>query len=405
MPFVPAICTQCGAPILVDDTKEAGICQHCNTAFITEKAIYNYNYINNTTNINNTNNTYNVKDSEVHIHSQYDDAETLYKNIDGLLERGYAKNSEAVTNNLKTLEEKFPTDYRTDEARWLVKKDEVALMRTRECDKDFFYKYADEIADQERIASFREFDRDLFDKNCYKITKEELMYKLKDEYPEIAKKYQSIVDAANAKAKEVFLVEFTGDMHKVKEGAVEMVKYVEKHKNDVYDWSHTTGIYDKMCEYSKVLSPFLSATVEFRIEQFGEDRAFMQQLVAWFEQCYAKYAQTKYSAIQRDNLDELIPKLKAKWGTGNSPLAIVRYWDEFYRIWKDTSIRDAYEYLERTKNAKGAPKYAARFQSENFKKGFFGVKQIINDPVNDPLGLIQTNRERVIEESLKHGVN
>lgn len=48
MPLVPAKCTQCGANIEVDETKEAGICQHCGTAFITEKAITNYNtYITN----------------------------------------------------------------------------------------------------------------------------------------------------------------------------------------------------------------------------------------------------------------------------------------------------------------------------------------------------------------------
>lgn len=47
MPLVPAICTQCGAQIEVDDTYEAGICKHCGTAFITEKAINNYNVTNN----------------------------------------------------------------------------------------------------------------------------------------------------------------------------------------------------------------------------------------------------------------------------------------------------------------------------------------------------------------------
>lgn len=44
MGFVPARCTQCGAEIKVDDTKDAGICEYCGTAFVTEKAI---NYITN----------------------------------------------------------------------------------------------------------------------------------------------------------------------------------------------------------------------------------------------------------------------------------------------------------------------------------------------------------------------
>ena len=43
MGLVAAKCTQCGADIEVDASKEAGICRYCGTAFITEKAINNYN--------------------------------------------------------------------------------------------------------------------------------------------------------------------------------------------------------------------------------------------------------------------------------------------------------------------------------------------------------------------------
>ncbi len=51
MPLVAAKCTECGANIEIDDTKEAGICKYCGTAFITEKAITNYNtYITNNNN-------------------------------------------------------------------------------------------------------------------------------------------------------------------------------------------------------------------------------------------------------------------------------------------------------------------------------------------------------------------
>lgn len=51
MGFVAAKCTECGADIEVDETREAGICKYCGTAFITEKAINNYN-----THITNNNN-------------------------------------------------------------------------------------------------------------------------------------------------------------------------------------------------------------------------------------------------------------------------------------------------------------------------------------------------------------
>ena len=43
MALVAAKCTNCGANIEVDVSKEAGNCLHCGTAFITEKVINNYN--------------------------------------------------------------------------------------------------------------------------------------------------------------------------------------------------------------------------------------------------------------------------------------------------------------------------------------------------------------------------
>nr|DAF93875.1 MAG TPA: DNA REPAIR HELICASE RAD25, SSL2, PRE-INITIATION COMPLEX, RNA polymerase.0A [Siphoviridae sp. ctZd434] len=51
MALVAAKCTECGANIKIDNNKEAGICEFCGTAFITEKAINNY-----TTYITNNNN-------------------------------------------------------------------------------------------------------------------------------------------------------------------------------------------------------------------------------------------------------------------------------------------------------------------------------------------------------------
>ena len=43
MPLVAAKCTQCGAELQVDNSKDAAVCQFCNTPFIVEKAINNYN--------------------------------------------------------------------------------------------------------------------------------------------------------------------------------------------------------------------------------------------------------------------------------------------------------------------------------------------------------------------------
>lgn len=47
MPLVNAKCTNCGANLKVDSGKDAAICEYCGTAFIVEKAVNNYNVINN----------------------------------------------------------------------------------------------------------------------------------------------------------------------------------------------------------------------------------------------------------------------------------------------------------------------------------------------------------------------
>lgn len=47
MPFVQAKCPNCGGMLAVDSSKDAAICQFCNTPFVVEKAINNYNITNN----------------------------------------------------------------------------------------------------------------------------------------------------------------------------------------------------------------------------------------------------------------------------------------------------------------------------------------------------------------------
>lgn len=55
MPFIPAICTNCGATLEVDNKKDAAICQYCGTPFVVEKAVNRYN------------NTYNIHGEVVNI--------------------------------------------------------------------------------------------------------------------------------------------------------------------------------------------------------------------------------------------------------------------------------------------------------------------------------------------------
>ena len=57
MNMVNGKCPNCGASITLDKDKDAGICEYCGTAFVTEKAVINYGtYIN-----KQENNTYHKK--------------------------------------------------------------------------------------------------------------------------------------------------------------------------------------------------------------------------------------------------------------------------------------------------------------------------------------------------------
>ena len=98
MSLVAAICTQCGAQIEVDNTHEAGICQHCGTAFITEKVINNYRIHANNIILNGEN----IKVSE------YDIEEGL-KAASKFMENNYYYDAEKI---LTQIVEKWPYDYR-----------------------------------------------------------------------------------------------------------------------------------------------------------------------------------------------------------------------------------------------------------------------------------------------------
>lgn len=99
MALVPARCTQCGGNIEVDNTKEAGVCKYCGTAFITEKVVNNYNsYVTNNINIKHAN-----------IINETIGADELYSKA-----ITFAKLGEKI-KALKVFEElinKFPNDYR-----------------------------------------------------------------------------------------------------------------------------------------------------------------------------------------------------------------------------------------------------------------------------------------------------
>ena len=73
MPIVPAICTQCGARVEVNNALDAAICPFCNTAFIIEKAINQYHI---TQNININAGVVNMR-NEPSLEQMYHNARTL----------------------------------------------------------------------------------------------------------------------------------------------------------------------------------------------------------------------------------------------------------------------------------------------------------------------------------------
>ena len=99
MPIVDAKCTNCGATLQVDNSKEAMVCQYCGSAFVVEKAINNYN----TTVVNNiANATINVAGANI------ENLITLAKNAEDVnnyeeARTYYTRVLEASPNNCEAL--------------------------------------------------------------------------------------------------------------------------------------------------------------------------------------------------------------------------------------------------------------------------------------------------------------
>lgn len=103
MPLVKCVCTNCNAPLEVDDQKEAAICKFCGTPFIVEKAINQY--------INNT--TYSINNANILLDSQ--NIEKSLERFDVFLNK-LGDFSKAKEESEKMCE-KWPGDYRS----WLSK--------------------------------------------------------------------------------------------------------------------------------------------------------------------------------------------------------------------------------------------------------------------------------------------
>ena len=205
MPLVAAKCTECGSSIEVDDTKEAGICSHCGTAFITEKVINNY--------VSNYNITNNV--TKIYQGGDMEDSEDLFQkgltylqlnkfdfaadSFDQAIEKDpkVAKNylywTIAVSNNFKTLPVFFnfnkKYDYNLDDFYALANKEELQQLSS---------ELGIELTKGEDIAKLEILKKVLSKKENIKINTEFL----EANYSEILSKYtpqelETIKDASN----------------------------------------------------------------------------------------------------------------------------------------------------------------------------------------------------------------
>lgn len=81
MAFIAAKCSQCGANIQVDDSREIGFCTYCGAKFVTEKVVHNY--VTNNQIVTNYEQTTNVNANTVHIHN--DEINRLFMVEEGVL--------------------------------------------------------------------------------------------------------------------------------------------------------------------------------------------------------------------------------------------------------------------------------------------------------------------------------
>ena len=107
MPFVNAKCTNCGAGLEVDSTKEAAICNYCGAAYIVEKAINNYQVENHNTIHAQVVNIYGEQKDTVPISQKINEYIYLlnpnYSRISGIAyENGYVRENSSKTDTLQS---------------------------------------------------------------------------------------------------------------------------------------------------------------------------------------------------------------------------------------------------------------------------------------------------------------
>lgn len=94
MPLVPAKCPECGGNIVVDNEKEAWLCDFCKTPFVIEKAINNFNTVNNITNHNE------IKADIVNVYENTDNINNLFERAKEHVKNSCYNEAEKVLNKI-----------------------------------------------------------------------------------------------------------------------------------------------------------------------------------------------------------------------------------------------------------------------------------------------------------------
>jgi hypothetical protein len=130
MPIVSAICPSCSAPLEVDNKTEAGVCKFCGNAFITEKAINNFNI------------KYEVKADNVIISNKPD--------MEALLEREEVFTKLKETKKLEKLYEEMVQHYPKRYEGWwgkiLLYTDNFRFIQADRSQVDKWYSFVKETA-------------------------------------------------------------------------------------------------------------------------------------------------------------------------------------------------------------------------------------------------------------------
>lgn len=144
MALKPAICTQCGGKIEVDDSKEAGICQFCGTAFVTEKVINKYVTQNITQNTY-TGTVYNIQNGP--------DSDSLYTLARRAKEVG---NYNEAYKYYSELRERNPNDWEAVFYHAIYSKESSQVL-------EFAFKLLEEssLSDEEKFEGKKEFFSEL----------------------------------------------------------------------------------------------------------------------------------------------------------------------------------------------------------------------------------------------------